>query len=290
MSDLRLKKTSAQDIADYALMVEDTFLKFGVGIPPSSEIGRIISFGKEYSESLRIGTDQSSWGQDKYREIMSGVLQLQIIASVVKFAGHRPEIQPMLRKLMKGSVDPTSIEHSKAKDFMFELQMLSLLDSGKINSELKEPDIVFELQGQQYAMACKTLYKSNNQSRSLENQLRKAKRQISISGLHGVVALAIQFVVRDRRLFLSSSEPDFGRIVSSESERFLKRYEDVIFRTLGGTKIFGVLLLHTTLVQLESEKIFASAQYLLGRNLCSLQSQYMHVLNELEDKLLARRF
>ncbi len=116
---------------------------------------------------------------------------LRIADSVLELSNDSSSTE-LLRRIAGNPIDLSARSgHSQAKDALWELELLTLFRRCGINARSAEPDILLNIEGDNYALACKKVYSV----RGIEAQVRKGTKQISKSGYPGLVALNIDELV-----------------------------------------------------------------------------------------------
>jgi hypothetical protein len=281
--NLKLSENRLEDIVSFAEVVREAYAKEGIPIPDSSHISKYIKAADQYAELLESGQDLSQIERQTFLEMIDGVLQCQTLANAVKWLGDRDPAKLHLSKLLAGSIDPTEKKRSKAKDFCFELKLLGALEAAGIPATLKEPDIAFTLDSQEFSIACKSLYSYGQ----LEKRVREARRQIAKTNSRALIALNVDGIIRVQDVLVSDDEATFGRLFSARVEHFARKHDHDFGRWIGPDerKVIGILISLSSLTTLIKEEAFCTAQYLLVMNRCPDTSPYFSVLQQLEQKL-----
>src|SRR5690606_35731905 len=150
---------------------------------PTSELARSMERAARFASApaLESGNDDL---------FMRGLIQGQYLDRIARacagIKGMRDERQHLAR-IKKGSVDPGSRSHSPAKDKLFELELLALLQERQLKATLTEPDISVRIRFGTASIACKRIYSRSN----LESQISRGVRQLNQSKGHKILALCL---------------------------------------------------------------------------------------------------
>ncbi len=281
---MRLRISTNEEIAGFAKLVRDAYADHDIMLPPDSQVAKYAEAAEKLSAAKASGKNLADWGKEKYIEVVADVMECQRLATAIKWAREKTQFVQYLPRLLKGGIDPTEKKRTVAKDLCFELKTLEMFEAAGIPADLVEPDVVFELQGHRIVVACKSLYSLSN----MENQVRKATRQIVRTDQRGLIALSIDQVVRMRELMDVEDEAEFQNRIESVAIGFAKKYDTSFARWITKRQVIGLLISLSTLTNLRREHVHASAQFVVIQNRCSEQSPYFRIIRELDRRLLNR--
>ncbi|MFH2056677.1 MAG: hypothetical protein ABIJ61_12010 [bacterium] len=282
---MRLKKTTNEELAEFAVLLEEAFLESGVDIPRGSEVAGYIDAAKRLSRARIEGEDLSNMGEPKFLALVEKVLECQRLATAVRWARSEPNLARHMERLLRGSVDPTAKKRTAAKDKAFELIMHSIFNSSGICARLAEPDIVFALEGREYSIACKCLYSPKN----IQKQISRAKRQIVESGRRGLIAMSIENVVRLKDLLFVPDLEALNDRITRAAGAFAKHYDTQFAKWINTAKVIGLMMSLSSLITVQRENLFLSAQHVILMNRVSEDSPYFSVLTEINELLFRKQ-
>ena len=164
--------------------------------------------------------------------------QVERIAAAALSAGGSASAATVLRSLLNGSLDLLGREQSKAKDTLWELELLRILTGHKIDARLEEPDLIVRFPGEPVGFACKKLYSENN----VEKVLSNAVAQIEREGEFGIIALNLDDLVPENSILKA---PTLSVMMSMLEERvmaFLLNHERHFRKYLTPGRAISVLV------------------------------------------------
>jgi hypothetical protein len=127
-----------------------------------------------------------------------------------------------LRKLVKGSLDPSARNPSSAKDTFWELELLGTLRDRGFNASLREPpDIIVDLEDAPAGIACKKFYSEGNVGKVLS----EAVEQIEASSMCGLVAISLDDLLPPDALIRAPNARAALEHLNSLNLAFLARHE-----------------------------------------------------------------
>ncbi len=204
-----------------AIELLERFRSAGLDVRRSGSIQNLVRLASELSDA---------WLCNGLRAITFGhilaMLQVDRIATAAIVIPRARETA-LLKDLLNGSLDLLKREQSKAKDTLWELELLRILTDHGISADLREPDILFSLSGPTLGVACKKIYSEANVSKVVS----KAVSQIERDTEFGIVALNIDdllpadvLLMVDTREEMVKSLVDFIQAFMARHERHFQRY------------------------------------------------------------------
>jgi hypothetical protein len=269
---------SYEEISRLGDLIVTMYNQHGVQLDPTSEIARYVDSAKRLSSAWQAGDKTITRDSRQFFRILEGSMECLKIGKALQWARNKPDLQLHLKKILKGSIDPTGKQRTEAKDFWFELMVLARLEAAGIHSDLVEPpDVQFELNGSKFVVACKCAYRESN----LKVQLRKATRQILKTDQKGIMAICIDALLNHSDLVIAPSQRDLYNRVMDKTERFLKQHERLLPAWINSRKVIGLLIFASTLSIIEDEKVPREGHFVLVNNRCTMNSPYFQIVRQL---------
>lgn len=177
------------------------------------------------------------------------MLQIDRIATAA-LAIPRASEAAQLKDLLNGSLYLLKREQSKAKDTLWELELLRILTDHGIAAELREPDILFSLSGPTLGVACKKIYSEGNVSKVVS----KAVSQIERDAEFGIVGLNIDDLLPADVLLKANTTEEMTKSLVDFVQAFLARHERHFRRYLQPGRAMAILASCSTIADLSAVK------------------------------------
>ena len=181
--------------------------------------------------------------------LRQGFLETADLVIAVDQLSREPQ-DPLWKEKLKMAIGGQGLpqqegEESPARDIQFELTIAAMCRVAGLSVTLAEPDVVVTGMPFRFGVAAKRLKSFG----SLEQHIRKARRQIVGAGLDGIIALDISSSVHqeNRTIF----ETDAHRLTAwteAAAGRFVDHYSPRIMRWLRERRVFGVAVYCKALV------------------------------------------
>lgn len=154
-------------------------------------------------------------------------LQLRRIIDAVNAIADDPSLPRLLAELLDGTLDLLARGQSKAKDTLWEIELLRILRSNGISSGFGEPDLLLTVSADPVGVACKKLYSEANFSKVISRAVAQIQRSLNL----GIVAVNLDDLMPENSI-LKAPTPDIAakmldkRIYTfmAEHERHLRKY------------------------------------------------------------------
>lgn len=156
----------------------------------------------------------------------------------------------LLKDLLNGNLDLLKREQSKAKDTLWELELLRILTTHGIPAELREPDILFTLSGPTLGVACKKIYSEGNVSKVIS----KAVSQIERDAEFGIVALNIDDLLPLDVLLKAETTEKMTKSLVDIVQDFMARHERPFRRYLQPGRAMALITSCSTIADLSDVK------------------------------------
>ena len=192
----------------------------GLSIGTSPTLFRLFNDSVSRSEARDAGT------LVPYEHVFSAA-QMERIAKAAEILSTVPNARPYLADLLDGSINLLDRDRSKAKDTLWELELLRMLLDIGIKAELGEPDLILKFEGAKVGVACKKLYSEANVSKVLSEAIAQIERGFDF----GIVALNLDDLLPANKLLEAPTIKSMTGVLEvrlnafmQEHERHLRRY------------------------------------------------------------------
>ena len=156
----------------------------------------------------------------------------------------------LFRDLLKGSLDLLGRTQSKAKDTLWELELLGILVSHDIDAAPGEPDLSVRFFGAPVGFACKKIYSERNVSKVLSNAVAQIERE----GRFGIIALNLDDLLPANTILRAQTMSDMTAILAERNYAFLRTHERNLRRYLTPGRAISVLVSSGTIADVENAK------------------------------------
>lgn len=210
------------------------FAEAGVTINPASSLARLID------DSIRFAQNPLAEVSDQ-RSLVRAMLRGQYIDRIARAAdvlrGYS-DAKPHLWTLKKGALDLGERTPSRAKDKLWELELLCILKERGMHAEIREPDLVVELSSASISLACKRIYSPTN----AESQLSSGVKQIGKSAAPGLLAVCIDDLLPPYCIVDAQDPANAAAFLDNHNVDFLSRHQGKLARYIASKRIAGVLV------------------------------------------------
>ena len=152
-----------------------------------------------------------------------------------------PEFLRLVRNTLKDSILPQDDrEGSKGRDAQFELLVAAICQSaGMLPVSREEPDVICHIEDTKYGIAAKRI----KNVAKLEQNVRKAAKQIQGVGVRGFIALDTSVALNRENERITTPIPDkqFGLLYRDALNEFIHQYHDRIQQWVRGKGVRGIL-------------------------------------------------
>jgi hypothetical protein len=147
------------------------------------------------------------------------------LASLLVGLADEVGIKVLLERIAGSEMDTASRKPAQGKDAIWELSCFSTFKIGGMEARLAEPDVVTNFGHGDYGVACKKVYSEN----SVEKCIAKGVRQITDSGMKGLVALNIDELLIPPKKLMYASDQDFLRaMLQGYAGDFIERHRPTL--------------------------------------------------------------
>lgn len=217
-----------------AARLRTQFADEGVTINPTSGLAKLID------DAIRFAQDPllESWDD---KSLLRGMLRGQYVDRIARAAGvlrGYDDAKQHLWRLKKGCLDPGDRAPSRAKDKLWELELLYILKDSGIPTEICEPDLVVRLSSGSVALACKRIYSATN----AESQLSGGVKQIEKAAIPGLLAICIDDLLPPYCIVDAQDPANAAALLDNHNIDFLNHHQSRIAKYIASGRISGVLV------------------------------------------------
>lgn len=230
---------------DRALALKSLFEVNGLSTERSPTLAELFNHTMQRSEARNSGTLDGI-----HVEHIQSAAQMERIASAVEVLSTNLDPRPHLLALLDGSINLLDRERSKAKDTLWELELLRMLRDVGINAQLGEPDLIVELEGAKIGVACKKLYSEANVAKVLSEAVSQVEREFDF----GVVAVNLDDLLPKNWLPPNQTIKSMLGILEERVFTFMKEHERHLKRYLEPGRAMTALVSCGGLADLPSEQ------------------------------------
>lgn len=217
-----------------ATRLREQFSDAGVTINPTSGLARLIDDAIRFAQNPLA---EVSSERDVVRAMLRGQHLDRIARAVSVLQGH-DQAKNHLWILKKGALEPGGRAPSRAKDKLWELELLCLLKSNGVSAEICEPDLVANLSSGRLALACKRIYSAKN----ADSQISGGVRQIEKSETPGLLALCIDDLLPPYCIVDAQDPANAAAFLDNHNIDFLNGHHARLAKYIASKRISGVLV------------------------------------------------
>lgn len=220
-----------EEIAQRAIQVRDVLASLEIRVKSGSSLCRFL----RRAESLA-----KEWGSGGHPsiELLCDAGHVNRLCRAILSLQDDPALKEPLRRIAKNVVMPNDRMQSQGKDSLWEIVLLGLLREGGAAARFEDPpDILVEMDGWSYPVACKKVWKESG----LEEHVRKAGRQLrSVAKGAGVIALNLDDIVPPGRLLDNTDRDSAGAFLHQFNLDFIERHRSLFERAVHEGRCDGV--------------------------------------------------
>lgn len=207
----------------------------------SSSLMRLVD---QTSDSGAIPGEQVSYGQ------LFASLQLRRVIDAVNTIISDPSLPRLLSELMDGTLDLLARAQSKAKDTLWEIELLRILRTNGISSEFGEPDLLLTASADPVGVACKKLYSAANFSKIISRAVSQIQRSLNL----GIVAVNIDDLISSNSI-LNAPTPDVAaKMLDTIIYEFMAEHERHLRKYIEPGRAIAVIISCAALADLDQNK------------------------------------
>lgn len=212
-----------KETRDRAVALKSLFEANGLSIGKSPTLAKLFNHTMQRSEAR----DSGMLDGISYEHIFSAA-QMERIALAVEALSTDLDPRPHLVALLTGSINLLDRERSKAKDTLWELELLRMLRDIGINAHLGEPDLILEFEGAKIGVACKKLYSEANVWKVLSRAIAQIERRFDF----GIVAVNLDDLLPENSLLEAPTIKSMTGVLEARLNKFMQEHERHLRRYL----------------------------------------------------------
>lgn len=230
-------------IKSRALSLADLFSLHGLDTRKSASLQQLIDMTISMSDS---------WDRGAKEEVtfvhLLAAAQIERVATAALSTTHSAAQDSTLRGLLTGSLDLLGREQSKAKDTLWELELLRILIDHKIEATLCEPDLSVRFSGVPVGFACKKIYSEANVSKVLSNAVSQIERE----GEFGIIALNLDDLLPANAILKAPTLAVMSSKLEDRNNAFLRTHERHLRKYLTPGRAISVLVSCAAIADVEN--------------------------------------
>lgn len=221
------------EVAERARETRDFFQGKGIRIHRDSALGVLLREADALAHEWRAGTNDG--GIDR----LIAAAHANRIADAIDAIRSDTNVDECLRRIAGNSVNLSDRSPSQGKDALWEIELLARLRHHGVTANLLDPpDIVIDLDGVMYSVACKKIYSE----RGAEAQMSKGVKQVATSGQPGIIALNIDDLVPAGTLLTAKGLDEAKDFMHGFNVDFISRQQPRIQRYIADGRCDGILV------------------------------------------------
>lgn len=175
------------------------------------------------------------------------------LADAVTNLPDEPGIQEALKRMAGSVMQPDDRNTSQGKDALWELVLLSDLNSRGVAAKAAEPDILVDFGMGDYPIACKKIWSESG----VEKRVSHAAKQLAPFNNGGVIALNLDDLVPVGKVVSVPTKELAKAILTKFNLDFIERHRDVLQDAVMGGKCDGFIISTTAFAVLAEEETSA---------------------------------
>jgi hypothetical protein len=217
-----------------------------VELAPNCDLAKLIENAKAYWEHwFTVHSDKLEM------RMLFKTLHLDRIATDILLLKNVEEKEKYLRIFATGSLDFFRREKSKAKDFLWEIEVWARLSRRISSAKLQEPpDIVLDFDDSKIGIACKKLYSEKH----FQNVMSQAVSQIADSFEFGIVAINIDDLHPAEALVKAPDRRRMTEFIQNLNGQFIQRNERHLRKYLSTGRLISAIVATNVLVDVAGER------------------------------------
>ena len=236
-----------------ALSVVDLFKSHELDPRKSPSLRRLIDLTIAMADSWDSGSKEDV----TFTHLLAAAQVERIATAVLSAARREAPSSTFLRNLLTGSLDLLGREQSKAKDTLWELELLRILVGHEIDARLGEPDLSVRFSGAPVGFACKKIYSEGNVSKVLSNAVAQIERE----GEFGIIAINLDDLLPKNSILKAPTLAVMSSMLEERNNAFLRTHERHLRKYLTPGRAISALVSCAAIADVESaENRFMNAR------------------------------
>jgi hypothetical protein len=208
----------------------------------STSLIRLIDGTTRFSDALLMANDH----EQSYADLFCA-LQVSRIVAAVNAVRDDAALPRVLGELLDGDMNLLARSQSKAKDTLWELELLRIMRTNGIHAVLDEPDLLLAGTTDEIGVACKKLYSEANFSKVISVAVKQIRRSLKM----GLVAVNIDDLLPADAVLKADSEAVASQMINTRISDFMVRQEHYLRRYLEPGRAVAILVSCATLADLK---------------------------------------
>lgn len=164
-------------------------------------------------------------------------LHIERISSAMQVLSGEDLKEKYLKDLLRGTLNFFERKPSHAKSILWELEVCAKLRKSIPDTQLAEPDVLVNLQGQKIAIPCKKIFSEKGVSKVLSNAVSQFENAFAF----GIVALNIDDLIPADVLLKARTFEELGDKLHRANMIFLANHERHFKKYLSKSRIIAVI-------------------------------------------------
>lgn len=212
----QIHKNSYENLGSSVDAAQEALAGKGFSVNPASSLGTLFTEAKRIADQFKENPNTPFYPADVYT-----IVNAQRVVDSITSQIENPAAKTLIRAICSNDIELSNPEQSKAKDYLFELELFSQIYRAGSSVTLEEPDLVADFEFGKYAIACKKINSLNN----LEKQLSKGKKQLLPLDIPGVIAINVDSQLLFPGLHKFGSYQDLRQVALEKLEKFCRDNE-----------------------------------------------------------------
>jgi hypothetical protein len=235
-------RSTYQHIADRANEAKEIFQQRGIKLHRDSSLSRLLRSAVNLSTSWNDGERVGG-----IREILAAS-HANRVAGVIVAMAEEANAEQSLRRIAGNPMDLSSRAQSQGKDHLWELELCQWLRGHGLRASLIDPpDVVLDLAGKPFPIACKKIYSH----KGVEAQMSKGVRQLRAFEGGGVVALNIDDLLPEDTILNEHDHVAASSVLGHIVATFIEQHRSKLERFVKAGRCDGVLVSASSVCDLE---------------------------------------
>jgi hypothetical protein len=213
-----------------------------IRLNPASVLGLLMKKTEALSTEWKLGESNPGW-QDR----VFAALHVSRICGAILGVGADPGAQEALKRVATKDMNLPLREQSQGKDAFFEIELADYLRRHGMDAALAEPDILLKMTTGDYPIACKKI----NSLANVEDQLKKAGRQLRPFGGAGVIALNVDLLVPENSILVKDTAAEANAQLIALINRFREGHRLLLQRPVAEKLCDAILFSITAMTHVE---------------------------------------
>jgi len=238
-------KSTYSEIFERSQQLREVLADRNVRFHRDSALGRLLRDAETLARQWEAGNREQEF------RLLVNAAHANRIAEAILAVRNDPAAQVCLTRIAGNDVNLSNRTQSQGKDHLWELDLFHALRRHGFTGKLVDPpDIVLDLSGSPFPIACKKIYSE----RGVEAQMRKGVKQLVGQGRGGLVALNIDDLVPDDTILRSPDRCGASNFLAKFNYDFIERHRRILQRFVKDGRCDGIFFSTSVLADLENSK------------------------------------